>query len=393
VKRSNEPLNRLPVRPDYLAFGRPDFSEEEIAAVAAVMRSGWVGMGPETIAFERELAQYVGSPQMVSVSSCTAALFLSLAALGIGPGDEVICPSLTWCSTANAAIYLGARPVFCDVDRDTLCVTPETILEYLTPRTKAVMVVHMGGLAAEVAALRAALPASVAIVEDAAHALGARFADGLPVGASGNLTCFSFYANKNLSTAEGGAVAAFDAAHAARIGSLRQHGLSTDAWKRYSQPYTALVPGIAELGYKMNLTDLQSAIGRVQLRRQPEFAERRLGLALRYRALLENDALGLDFQTGAFGQNHARHLLVVRLPLEHINISRDELVLALRACNIGASIHYSPLHAMPYYAERYAAKLPNTEYLASRIMTLPISASMTGTDVDYVVAHLRELLG
>lgn len=392
MKQSSAPVTALPLRSEYLAFGRPDFSEEEIAAVAAVMRSGWVGMGPETISFEKELAQYVGSPQVVSVSSCTAALFLSLAALGVGPGDEVVCPSLTWCSTANAAIYLGAMPVFCDVDRDTLCVTPDLVAACLSPRTRAVMVVHMGGLAVDIAALRAALPKDVAIIEDAAHALGARFADGRPVGASGNLTCFSFYANKNLSTAEGGAVAAFDVAHAARIGSLRQHGLSADAWKRYSQPYTALVPGIAELGYKMNLTDLQSAIGRVQLRRQPEFAARRLALAQRYRELLEDAGIELGFQKGAFESDHARHLLVVLLPVERMRLTRDELVLALRARNIGASIHYSPLHAMPYYAERYPAQLQNTEYLATRIMTLPISGSMTIADVEYVVEHLKELI-
>ncbi len=384
---------QLPLRPDYLAFGRPDFSEEEIAAVGAVMRSGWVGMGPETIAFEKELARYVGSPHLVSVNSCTAALFLSLAAHDIGPGDEVVCPSLTWCSTANAAIYRGAAPVLCDVDRETLCVTPELVAKHLTPRTRAVMVVHMGGLAVDVASLRKALPPRVAIIEDAAHALGARFSDGRPVGASGNLTCFSFYANKNLSTAEGGAVAAFDTAHALRIGALRQHGLSADAWKRYSQPYTALVPGIVELGYKMNFTDLQACIGRVQLRRQSDFAARRLRLALRYRELLERSGLDLRFQEGVFGTDHARHLLVVVLPVERMKLTRDDLVLALRERNIGASIHYAPIHGMPYYAERYPAKLPNTEYLASRIMTLPISASMTDADVDYVVAHLVDLLG
>jgi len=382
----------LSARTEYLAFGRPNFSDEEIAAVARVMRSGWIGMGPETIAFERELAQFTGAPHVVNVSSCTAALFLSLAAHRVGPGDEVICPSLTWCSTANAALYLGAAPVLCDVDRETLCVTPETVKQCLTPRTRAVMVVHMGGLTADVAALRAVLPANVAIVEDAAHALGGRYADGSPVGSSGNLVCFSFYANKNLSTAEGGAVALGDAAQAERIASLRQHGLNSDAWKRYSHPSQMLVPGIAELGYKMNYTDLQACIGRVQLRRQKEMGATRLRVARLYDKLLRERGVTLQFQCDALAEHHARHLLVAILPLEKMRLTRDELVLALRARNIGASIHYTPLHHEPFYAERRSADLPNTEYLAPRIMTLPISASMTDGDVEYVVAHLAELL-
>src|SRR5262249_4640770 len=215
----------------------------------------------ETIAFERELAAYVGAPYVVAVSSCTAALFLSLLVSGVGPGDEVICPSLTWCSTANAALYLGATPVFCDIDADTLCPTTEHILAKVTTKTKAVMVVHFGGLAVDVDRLRAALPSSVVIVEDAAHALRARFDNGRWVGASANLTCFSFYANKNLSTGEGGAIALADSALAERLQSLRQHGLPLDAWKRFTDPQNLLLSNpLDTLGYKMNYTDLQAAI-------------------------------------------------------------------------------------------------------------------------------------
>ncbi|MFM9912014.1 MAG: DegT/DnrJ/EryC1/StrS family aminotransferase, partial [Methylophilaceae bacterium] len=221
-------------RTDYLPFGKPNFSQVEIDAVTKVVRSGWIGMGPETIAFEKELEAFVEAPYVVTVNSCTSALFLSLLVSGVGPDDEVICPSLTWCSTANVALYLGARIVFCDVDIDTLCVTVDSILEKITPRTKAVMVVHMGGLAVDVAALRKKIPAHIEIIEDAAHAIGAKYPNGKPVGSSGNLTCFSFYANKNLSTGEGGAVALHDEGKAERLRSLRQHGLSSDAWKRFS---------------------------------------------------------------------------------------------------------------------------------------------------------------
>jgi dTDP-4-amino-4,6-dideoxygalactose transaminase len=380
-------------RAEFLAFGRPSFSEAEIDAVANVMRTGWVGMGHETVVFEHELAEYVEAPYVVTVNSCTSALFLSLLVLGVKRNDEVICPSLTWCSTANAALYLGARPVLCDVDPDTLCLTPETVLPHVTRRTKAVMVVHMGGLAANVAALRAILPPHVAIVEDAAHALGARYDDGAPVGSTGNLTCFSFYANKNLSTGEGGAVALFDRDLAERLRSLRQHGLSTDAWKRFTHPQSVLGVTVGELGYKMNYTDLQAAIGRVQLRRQGEFAAHRLAIAERYRELLRTSPLPVTFQQGAFDPFHARHLLVARLPIERMGMTRNEILLALRRRNIGASVHYAPLHTMGAYHQRTApVSLPHTDDLADRIITLPISASMTMADVEYVAGHLNDLL-
>ena len=396
MKQANKPLKRLlplqKIRGDYLPFGRPNFSDEEIAAVTAVLRSGWVGMGPETIAFESELASFVGAPHVVTVNSCTSALFLALLVHGVGPGNEVICPSLTWCATANAALYLGATPVFCDIDPDTMCVTAATVAAKLTPKTKAVMVVHYGGLAADIAAIRGVLPPTVAIVEDAAHALGTTFPDGRPVGSSGNLTCFSFYANKNLSTGEGGAIALFDDAMAARLRSLRQSGLSADAWKRYSHPQTALVPGVAELGYKMNFTDLQAVIGRVQLKRQAEFRVRRLAIARRYYDSLSQLDLAVGFQSGALGENHSRHLLVVTLPVESMRMSRDDFILSLRERNVGASIHYAPLHSMPLYDPASQPDLPATERLAIRNVTLPISASMNLDDSDYVIGHILELL-
>jgi dTDP-4-amino-4,6-dideoxygalactose transaminase len=381
------------VRPEFLAFGRPSFSSEEIAAVTRVLESGWVGMGEETIAFERELAEYIGAPHVVTVNSCTSALFLSLVALDIQPNDEVICPSLTWCSTANAALYLDARPVFCDVDPQTLCVTPDTVMRHVTPRTRAVMAVHMGGLGVDVTALREALPPHVAIVEDAAHAIGARYREGGQVGSSGNLTCFSFYANKNLSTGEGGAIALSDRTIADRLRSLRQHGLSADAWKRFTHPEAALVPRIEELGYKMNFTDLQAAIGRVQLRRQGELAAKRLAIVTRYLDALTPMRPALEFQRHVLDVAHARHLLVATLPTAALRLSRNDILLALRRRNIGASVHYRPLHTMTVYQATGRVSLPHTEALADRIMTLPVSVTMTAADVDYVVEQLADVLG
>ena len=379
------------IRKDYLAFGKPDFGEKEIAAMTRVMRSGWVGMGPETIAFERELSQFLDSPHVVTVNSCTSALFLSLVVVGVGPGDEVICPSLTWCATANAALYLGARPVFCDVDPDTLCVTPELVREKLTPKTKAVMAVHFGGFAVKVDEIRALLPERVAIIEDGAHALGSRYASGAPIGSSGNLTCFSFYANKNLSTGEGGAIAVSDGALAERLRSLRQNAMPADAWKRYSYPKSVPQCELRELGYKMNYTDLQASIGRIQLKRQPGFSVIRLSIAKRYVEALATIHPHLRFQENILDPNHARHLFIIQV-MEGPP-SRDELLLELRVRNVGASIHYAPLHQMPLYYDHGQSILPNTDAVGKRIMTLPISVSMKVDDVEYVVEQLKELMG
>ncbi|NKD85345.1 DegT/DnrJ/EryC1/StrS family aminotransferase [Haematospirillum jordaniae] len=380
------------MRDAYLAFGTPDFTEAEIDAVARVMRSGWVGMGQETLAFETELGAFIGVPEVVTVNSCTSALFLALLVEGIGPGDEVIVPSLTWCATANAALYLGATPVFCDVDPYSMCVTPQTVAAKVTGRTRAVVVVHYGGYAVDVEALRASLPADVILVEDAAHALGAMYGNGRPVGASGHTVCFSFYANKNVSTAEGGALALFDPGKAERLRRLRMNGLESHAWSRYIRPSVAFAADVTELGYKANFTDLQAAIGRVQLSRLPEMAHVRLMIAERYRERL--DALGIEaaFQQGVFDRSHARHLLVVRFDPARTMIRRDDLLLALRARNIGASIHYRPLHGQPLYSAQGVVCLPVTEFLADTIMTLPISAKMTLADVDYVVGQLACLL-
>lgn len=376
---------------EYLPFGKPDFGDREIEAVARVLRSGWVGMGPETIAFERELAVDLGVPHAVTVSSCTAALLISLRLAGVDRGDQVVCPSLTWCSTANAALYLGATPVFCDVDVETLSVSPDTVARALTPRTKAVAVVHFGGFPVDVEALRRALPPHVAIVEDAAHAFGSRYPDGRPVGASGNACCFSFYANKVLSTGEGGAVALFDGEQAEQARSLRQHGFAADAWKRFTDPRTVLNANLTQLGYKANYTDLQAAIGRVQLARQDEFAARRAAVAAIYRQGLEG--LPLAFQRDCTSPRHARHLFVVVLA-ETAKIGRDALLAAMRARNLGATIHYEPLHLMPLYnGNEPPPSLPNTERIARGILTLPIGASVSDTDAHEVVGAVREILG
>jgi UDP-4-amino-4-deoxy-L-arabinose-oxoglutarate aminotransferase len=392
-KQAQRRLRPLAIRKHYLPFGQPHFTEREIAAVAKILRSGWVGMGSETLTFEKELAAFLDVPHVVTVNSCTSALFLSLLMEGVKSGDEVICPSLTWCSTANAALYLGATPVFCDIDAATLNVTPESIREKLTAKTKAVVVVHFGGLAVDVQAIRQVVPANVAIIEDAAHAFGSKFDDGRSVGASGNLTCFSFYANKNLSTGEGGAIALCDGDLADQVRSLRQHGLPLDAWKRFTHPHTLLRNELADLGYKMNYTDLQAAIGRVQLARYDELADTRAQVAQCYVDYLSDMIPTVKWQEGSLNSGHARHLFVIQLPLQQLNRTRDEVLLELRARNVGAAIHYAPLHVMPLYCRgNEPPSLPNTEAVADSALTLPISSSMTLQDAEYVVKHFISIL-
>jgi perosamine synthetase len=368
----------------YIPFGRPSFSDEEIEAVTTVMRSGWIGMGEQTIAFEQELSAVVGAPHVVTVSSCTAALHLALIVAGVKEGDEVIVPALTWCSTANVALYLGATPVFCDIDAKMLTVTPETILACVTPKTRAVMVVHFGGLAIDVKALREKLPAHIPIIEDAAHALGSCYPDGKPVGSSGNLTCYSFYANKNLSTGEGGAIALFDDAVAERLRSLRQHGLPSNAWTRFVQPQRT-TEGIRplELGFKMNYTDLQASIGRVQLRRQPEFHERRLEIGRYYAKQLAARLPDVGYQTDLLDPKHARHLFVIFLPERLSGEGRDGLVRRARSGNVGLSVHYVPLNRMEMY--QFKGALPVTDAIAGRIVTLPIGVAMSDDDMHRVM--------
>lgn len=356
------------------------------------MRSGWIGMGPETVTFEKELSAAVKAPYVATVSSCTAAMFLSLHALGIGKGDEIICPSLTWCSTANAVLYRGAKAVFCDINPDNFCMASENIFKKITRRTRAVIVVHFGGFAVDVQKLRSELPPNIAIVEDAAHAFGARYPQGEPVGSSGNLVCFSFYANKNLSTAEGGAVALFGKKEADKIRSLRQHGLPIDAWKRFTHPKAILFSAaLKELGYKANYTDLQAALGRVQLKRFPSMQSHRSQIATLYEQFIKTNLPEVLPQAGLSCDRHAKHLFPIRIK-KNSRITRDRVLKELRKRGVGATIHYAPLHKMPLYKNPKKNKLPVTDEVSSEILTLPISPSIQKNEAIWVCKKLLEIL-
>lgn len=373
-----------------IPFGRPSFSDAEIAATAGVLRSGWIGAGHEVAAFELELATYVRAPCVRLLNSCTAALTLSLILADVGPGDEVICPALNWFADANAIVQRGAAAVFCDIDPGTLNVTAASVEERLSSRTKAVIVVHFGGLACPVADIAEVLPGGVTLIEDAAHAFGATFPDGTPVGGSGHFTCFSFYANKNLSTGDGGALAIFDPEAGDRVGWLRQQGVRSDAWGRQFKVGGTGTPELVEPGYKMAMTDLAAAIGRVQLRRQGEFARTRSMVASRYVEMLGDPSLGLRFQHDILERHHARHLFAVQLAPEWTAERRAGLVRRLRAQGLGASVHYSPLHLEPSYGDHDGLSV--TEAVSDRLVMLPISASMSEADAERSAATVRAAL-
>ena len=372
-----------------IPFGKPSITEHEIEAVRAVLESGWIGQGPRVQEFEEGLRRETLAQHIVAVSSCTAALHLALLSLGVGSGDEVIVPSFTWCSTANAAIYAGAKPVFCDICPETLLADIDDIARKVTSRTKAVIVVHFGGLCLDIDELRKRIPSRIEIIEDAAHALGGRYANGQPVGSSESVTCFSFYPNKNLTTCEGGAVATSRLDIAESIRSLRQHGLQANAWLRFSDPRVSLGGAIVQqIGYKMNMTDMQAALGLAQLKRFGGMQDKRLEIVETYLGLIEDLPLKPQFEIDS--SNHARHLFTVLLPDSFGSNGRNNLVSKLREAGIGVAVHYAPLHMMPVYNCEY--RLPNTEAIYERIMSLPLSAAMSIEDACSTVAALRGLL-
>ena len=377
------------MRPDFLVFGKPRIEEDEIAEVVATLRSGWIGMGPRTLRFEEEFAAYTGARHAIAVNSCTAALHLALIAAGVGAGDEVITTPLTFAATANVIVHQGATPVFADVDRRTQNLDPARVAERITPRTRAILPVHLHGRPAELDPLLGlAREHDLALIGDAAHGAEAAYR-GRHVGTLGHFTAFSFYANKNITTAEGGMLTTADDEAAARIRTLRLHGISKDAWRRYSAegftPYEAIEPG-----FKYNMLDLTAALGIHQLRR----AEENLRIRERYVALY-NEAFaetpGLDvpaLEPLGPGDRHSWHLYPVLLDRDAVPIDRDRFIDELRERNIGTGIHYTALHLHRYYRERFGYRrgdFPNAECISGRTVSLPLTPAMTEGDVEDVI--------
>lgn len=380
------------MRKEFLPYCLPMIGDEEIAEVVDSLRSGWITTGPKTRLFEDQFRAYTGALQAIAVSSCTAALHLSLAAMGIGPGDEVIVPTLTFCATANVVAHLGATPVLTDVDRNGL-LTPEAAQKAITARTRAVIPVHFAGQACEMDGLRqVAQKHGVRIVEDAAHAVGAAY-KGEKIGQMGEAVAFSFYATKNMTTGEGGMITTRDPELAERMRRIALHGMSRDAWKRYSETgswyYEVLEPG-----YKANMTDIQAALGIHQLRRLDGFIQRRQQLAALYHGRLSRFA-ELELPEELPDRRHVYHLYPIRLRPELLTADRALFIEELKRNNIGASVHFIPLHRHPYYRNsgRYEQRqFPEAERIYSGSLSLPLYPRMSDADAEAVCASVADLV-
>lgn len=385
-----------PVRDTMLVFGAPCLGQAEYDEVLDTLRSGWIGTGPKALQFEQEFADYVGVPYAVAVNSCTAALHLSLVVNGIGPGDEVITTPLTFAATANVIVHQGARPVFADINPQTLNIDPENVRQAITPRTKAIIPVHFGGLACDLDALQEiAQKHNLVLIEDAAHAIGARY-QGRMIGSHGNLTCFSFYANKNLTTAEGGMVTTDDAKLVEQLQIYRLHGLSAHAWQRYAAKTLLLSDAIAP-GYKYNMPDILASIGIHQLHKIEGFLARRESIAKQYDFAFGNvRGVHLQHRPNDAANRHALHLYVLLLDLNQFRVDRNQIIAALRAENIGAALHYRAVHTHPYYRETFGycpQDFPHAARIGDSILTLPLTPCMTDQDVLDVIDAVYKVLG
>lgn len=381
------------MREEYLVFGSPLIEEPEIEEVVDSLRSGWLGTGPKVAKFEEMFREHSGASHAVAVNSCTAALHLSMLAIGLEPGDEVIVPAMTFAATANAVIHAGGRPVLVDVERESMNIDPAAIETALTQRTKAVIPVHFAGRPCDMDAIcQIARDRDIKVIEDCAHAVEAEYR-GRKVGNFGDLGCFSFYVTKNIVTGEGGMVVTADAGYADRIKVLALHGLSKDAWSRFSDEGYKHYQ-VAHCGYKYNMMDLQAAIGIHQLPRVERYSKRRVELWERY----DDSFRGLPAVLPSAqepGTRQARHLYTLLLEIEGLRISRDAFIQEMAARNIGTGVHYIALNLHPYYQSCFGYKrgdFPNAEWISERTVSLPLSVKLTDQDAQDVIDAVREIL-
>ena len=382
--------------PPFLPFALPEIGEEEIAEVVDTLRSGWLTTGRKAKQFEDEFAEYLGGGvETVAVNSATAALHLGLEALGVGPGDEVISTTHTFTATVEVVEYLGGTPVFVDIDPATYCIAPDLIEEAITPRTKAIIPVHYGGHPCDMPAiLDIARRHGLRVLDDAAHAFPTRVGGEL-IGTIGtDATAFSFYANKTMTTGEGGMLVTRDAAIAKRARVMRLHGIDRDAFDRFTSRKPAWYYEVVAPGFKYNLTDIAAAIGIHQLRKIDRFLARRVELADRYDAALAGLPLRLPPRPAA-PSTHAWHLYVIRLD-PTAPLGRDDLIKALHDRGVGVSVHYIPLHLQPYWRDRYhldPGQFEASQAFYERTISLPLFTAMTDADQDRVIEALHDLIG
>lgn len=381
-------------RKDFLVFGAPRVEEAEIAEVVDCLRSGWLGTGPKVARFERDFAAYKGATHAAAVNSCTAALHLSMVAADLQPGDEVITTPMTFCATVNAICHAGATPVLADVDPHTMNIDPDRVRERITPRTRAILPVHFAGRSCDMGALQdLARQHDLKIIEDCAHAIETTY-KGTPAGTIGDFGCFSFYVTKNVVTAEGGMVLARREEDIARIKILALHGMSKDAWKRFSdEGYKHYY--LVDCGYKYNMTDLQAALGIHQLAQVEENLRRREHIWRRYMEAFADLPITLPAEPET-DSRHARHLFTVLIDEAETGVSRDAFLDRMLEFRIGVGVHYVSIPEHPYYRQRFGwrpEETPHAFSIGRRTVSLPLSPKLSGQDVEDVIEAVREILG
>lgn len=388
-----------PQREDFLPFSRPSFGKEEEDELLDCLRSGWITTGPRVEWFEQAWCDRLGVPHAIAVNSATAGLHLAVRTLDLEPGDEVIVPSLTWASTANVVELCGGTTVLADVDPDTLCLQPDEVRARMTARTRAVIPVHFAGQPIDLGGFRSlARQTGIQVVEDAAHALGARYGapgDDEEIGAKGELAVFSFHPNKNVTTGEGGIIICRDAERARRLRILRFHGVSKDTREGLRAGGAPRRYEVEEPGWKYNMLDLQAALGLKQLEKLDAFNAARTALAMRYDELLADVPEVKPLERVPYPITHSWHLYVVRLSRDAVTLDRDQFMAALQELKIGSGLHYPALHTQAYYRDKYRLapeSLPHAHAAGESVISLPLFPLMQKSDQDDVVAALRHLI-
>lgn len=383
----------MPKPKKYIVFGSPYIGQEEITEMIKTLKSGWIGTGPKVAKFERAISRYTGAKFSLALNSCTAGLHLSLLVCGVGPGDEVITTPLTFCATVNTIIHSGAKPVFVDVDRKTMNIDVNLIERAITKRTKVIAPVHLAGRPCAMdEIMKIAKKHNLFVIEDAAQALGSEY-KGRKIGLLGDLTCFSFYVTKNIITGEGGMVTTKNKEFADKIKIYALHGMSEDAWKRYSDDgykhYEVIYPG-----FKYNMTDMQASLGIHQLKRIAVFDKIRQKIWDLY-----NDGfkylpvvLPAPFERDS---HHNKHLYTLLIDKEKCGISRDKFMQEMHHHGIGTGVHFIPVHLHKYYSKRFGYKkgdYPNAEYIGERTVSLPMSAKLTEFDIYRIIKAVKEVI-